>query len=308
MNIFHRQNLKSIMKEHLTAESGEVEVLLAAAIKKDRAFILAHPEYIPTIPDRIVIRRFLKKFRRGWPIAYITGHKEFFGLDFLVNKNVLIPRPETEMMVEAAISEISNFSPYGGSPEGRKNLNNQILIVDVGTGSGCVPISIIKTLKHKNIKTLAIDISNAALKTARKNAKRHGVDIEFLHGDLLEPIIKSKIQNTNYKLLITANLPYLTAEQFASEPSIQHEPRTALIADDQTGLSLYEKLFKQTASLCELRTVGCELILEIDPRQSTAALTLAKKNFPGAKVEIKKDLAGHDRLVLIKIENSNLKQ
>jgi release factor glutamine methyltransferase len=279
------------------------EIILADILRVDKANLLAHPERRLNFWQYFKFLRAKRLLKKGVPLAYITDHKEFFGLDFLVNKNVLIPRPETEMMVEEAAKIILNYKFKFLNQF--KNLNNQILIVDVGTGTGCVPISIMKTLKHKNIKTFAIDISGAALKIAKKNAKRHGVDIEFLHGDLLEPASRCYMLHATCYMIITANLPYLTAEQFASEPSIQHEPRRALVADDHTGLSLYEKLCQQ---ITHLLIANCSLLIEIDPRQSSTALALAKKYFPSAKIEIKKDLAGHDRLVLIKIEKSNLTQ
>jgi len=313
-------DLKQIRQKYsLSIPAIDFDLLAAAALKKNKEFVLAHPEYRPTICRRLRLAYFLFKRKRGWPMAYILGHKEFCGLDFLVNRHVLIPRPETELMVEEAARQISNFKFLISKQI--PNPNNQILLIDVGTGSGCVPIAIMKTLKHENpdvksgsrpcVGTFATDISGAALRVAEKNAKRHGVKINFLRGDLLEPVLKkvSSFQFPVSSVIITANLPYLTQNQFAGEPSIQKEPRLALIADNADGLSLYEKLFKQITGLLETGNWKLEILAEVDPRQSAAALTLAKKYFPnlptgqaGAIIEIKKDLAGRDRLVLINTE------
>lgn len=281
--------------------SPDLQIILAHALRREKSYIYTFPEYKPGIFTRAKFAFFLRLYKKGYSIAAIVKSKEFYGLEFFVDKHVLIPRPETELVVDAALDRLRTVNP----PVRQAGCGLRTVLIDVGTGTGCVPISIMKTLKHKNIKTFAIDISKAALKTAKKNAKRHGVDIEFLHGDLLEPIIKT-LKHENIKtIIITANLPYLTVRQFNNEPSIQREPRRALVADDQTGLSLYEKLFQQ---ITRLLIVNCLLLIEIDPRQSAPALALAKKYFPGAKVEIKKDLAGRDRLVQVIIDNPNLKQ
>ncbi|MDD2758518.1 MAG: peptide chain release factor N(5)-glutamine methyltransferase [Patescibacteria group bacterium] len=281
-------NLKQIRaKKSAGVAIPDFDILLATAIGQPREYLYAHPEFTPGLWPRIKLAYFLRRFRRGWPIAYVTERKEFFGLNFLVNKHTLIPRPETESMVEEATKEIR-----------KQKKGNSILFIDVGTGSGCVPVAIAKTLGQENTTMIATDISSGALRVARKNAKRHNVKIDFRRGDLLKPV--RSLFLTPYSLvIITANLPYLTTTQFQSEPTIQREPKTALIADDKDGLSLYEKLFQQITTLTELGTANYELIIEIDPRQATAALALAKKYFPEANIEIKKDLAGRDRLVEI---------
>ena len=214
---------------------------------------------------------------------------KFFGLDFLVNKNVLVPRPDTELMVKTALEHLNTSSP------------NHILLLDVGTGSGCIPISVIKTLKHKNIKTIAVDISTKALGIAKKNAKKYNVEIKFLHGNLLEPVIKNISLNQFKSMLITANLPYLTNKQFETENSIQHEPKLALVADND-GLALYEELLKQIATFHTCPPSGrvpLSSFLEIDPSQTNKIKILIKKYLPESSIEIKKDLAGLDRLAVI---------
>lgn len=275
----------------------EAEILLAHLLGVDRAALLAHPERPIDFWVRRTLARLLKKRARGVPLAYLTGHKEFFGLDFAVNRHTLVPRPDTELMVEAVVERIKR--PSG--PSRGQELGNKLLI-DVGTGSGCIPISIMKTLKLKNIKTLkqviATDISRGALRVARQNARCNQVAITFLQGNLLTPINNETISPFN-NVIITANLPYLTAAQFAAETSIQHEPRTALVADND-GLALYEKLLQQIKTWPQLPHT-LTLFFEIDPSQSTRITTLIHTFFPTAQTEIKKDLAEHDRLVIAEI-------
>mgnify|MGYP001599721155 FL=1 len=260
----------------------DFDLLKARAIKKPKEFLYSHPEYRLSIWQQLRLKYFVFLRKKGYSVAAITKHKEFYGLDFFVNKNVLIPRPDTELMVTKAIEEI------------RKLGNKEIILIDVGTGSGCVPISVLKNLPTP-MPTYAVDISDQALNVAKNNAKIHDVKIQFFHGNLLEPIIK-KIINHKSKIIITANLPYLTEKQFQSEPSIQREPKTALVAD-KNGLALYEKLLQQIKLLPT--TYSLLLLLEIDPSQTEEISKLIKQYLPQSKIEIKKDLGGLDRLVKI---------
>ena len=229
-------NIKQILLKTKLSKL-DAELIIAHVLKKPREYVVAHPELKINILKIWKIKKLFKARQNNFPLSYITGKKNFFGLDFIVNKNVLIPRPETELMVSTAINE-------------QKTINKKnIIFVDVGTGSGCIPISIAKNLKNKKTKFFAVDISKKALSIAKQNAKKHNVNIKFYQGNLLEPLIKnsniiSEPRTPNSELFITANLPYITEKQFQTEPSIQHEPKKSLVADNQ-GLALYEKLLKQ---------------------------------------------------------------
>jgi release factor glutamine methyltransferase len=275
----------------------ELELIIAHGINKLREFVFTHPDYKLTDQKYDRIKGLIRRREKGEPIAYLTGHKEFFGLDFIVNKNVLIPRPETEMMVELAVERITHGSQQ----------NSKKMIIDIGTGSGCVLISLIKELQKIpafNIELsrfVAIDISKRALNIAQKNAKMHSVNrlIKFELGDLLEPILNnSKIKNQKSKIYILANLPYLTPSQIQNSPSIRHEPKLALEAGSD-GLKYYKKLFKQInkIALNNKITVFCE----IDETQADNFLMLAKASFADTKYnfELKKDFAGHPRMAVI---------
>ncbi len=281
-------------------------ILLARAINKSKEFIYSHPEYKLGLLVKLRFFYYLRLFKKGWPVAYITKHKEFCGLDFYINKHVLIPRPETELMVEEVVKQINS----------EQLAINKLAIIDVGTGSGCIPISINKPLDkatNKQIVAYAIDVSHPALRVAKTNAQKHNTKIQFLHGDLLQPM--EKILNlqpachlagrsaiVNY--IITANLPYLTGQQFAFSPTIQHEPRQALIADKNDGLSLYKKLIKQIQYLISnIKYYNVTVLLEIDPSQTEKITKIINGLLPKASVKIKKDLAGQDRIVIISLFN-----
>ncbi len=269
-----------LRKKYLAATLPlDADLLLALAAKKSREFILIHPEYKLSFWQKIDFYYFFFQYKRGTPISYLTHHKEFFGLDFFVNRHTLIPRPETELLVEETL----------------KKINKQTLLIDVGTGSGCIPISILTTTKNADVNAIAIDISALALKIARLNAALHKAKIKFLRGNLLEPFLKdSNYPNFSGQLIITANLPYLTKEQFKNEQTIQSEPRSALIANEN-GLALYRELLEQIKNL----NTPFIAFFEFDQRQTESITKLIKSFFSNANLEIKKDLAGRDRLVII---------
>lgn len=282
----------------------DAELIIAQVLKKPREFVLAHPE--KTL-DKIQIKKYkhlIKKRKKNIPLAYLLGKKEFFGLNFEVNKNVLIPRPDTELIVEKVLQEI------------KKSKNQKIILIDIGTGSGCIPISIIKTWHNSSpykgeagggFAVYATDISKPALSIAKKNAKKHNVKINFLHGNLLSPIppfLKGGKGDFG-QIIITANLPYLTPAQVKQEKSIQHEPRLALVAGPD-GLRYYRELLKQIRLLTIDYRLSTIVYLEIDPSQTKIIKLLIKKHLPAlamsdsrreTKIIIHKDLAGKNRVV-----------
>jgi len=272
----------------------DAEILLAHVIKKSREFLFTNPDFEINFWQKIKFENLVIQRQKNIPVAYLVGHKEFFGLDFLVNKNVLVPRPDTELMVEETLKHLNTLSP---------NYNN-VLLIDVGTGSGCIPISIRKSVlsAYPNLPTIAIDVSKKTLCVAKKNAKKHTVKIKFLHGNLLEPILKiehgSNGLNGFEQIIVTANLPYITEQQFQNEQSIQHEPKIALVAEND-GLALYEKILQQIKQITNTYNLKPKTYFEIDPIQTDKIKILIKKYLPESNIEVKKDLAGLDRLVII---------
>lgn len=281
--------IRTLYQLHSKIPPLDFDLLLSYTVHKPKEFFFAHPEYQLTFWQKLKLYYFLLQYKRGLPISYITHHKEFFGLDFLVTKHTLVPRPDTEIMVEEVIKEIQN----------QKSKIESFILIDIGTGSGCIPIAIMKTVNHKNIKPFAIDISKPALRVSKKNAQRHNVEIDFLHGNLLEPILNnlnSKFQIQNSSLIITANLPYLTQEQFDTESSIQHEPHSALVAEEG-GLKLYKELLLQIKEVLAISNLQLTTFFEIDPSQTSLIISEIKKSLPTAQVKVIPDLGGRDRIV-----------
>ncbi|MCK4554101.1 hypothetical protein KAU19_04010, partial [Candidatus Parcubacteria bacterium] len=195
-------------------------------------------------------------------------------------------------------------------------------IIDVGAGSGCIIIALAKLLKRNlkaNLKAskrlfafkfafkfLATDISSSALAVARKNAKLHNVqkNITFMNGNLLEPLIQNPkyLKHLNGPIIITANLPYLIQAQIKNSPTIQQEPKLALSAGAD-GLKYYRRLFKQIKRIKNQES-RITILVEINPEQATKIKQLIKKELPNSKIQIKKDLAGLNRLIVIKLLTS----
>lgn len=234
----------------------DAELLLAHVLKKERSFLLSRPELLLTPRQHKLFSELAKKRLKHYPVAYLLGRKEFYGLDFIVTPDVLVPRPESELIVDLAKN-------LGGS---------DTLLIDVGTGSGCLPV----TLAPYFSKVLALDISPKALAVARQNAKRHRrKNIRFIQSDLLSnaPNIGSCA-----RIVITANLPYLTAAETKNEKSISREPKLALYGG-KDGLALYRRLAKQLAILKrEHPHLSIALLCEINPKQKSALALIWKQH------------------------------
>ena len=235
--------IKNTSKELASTSSSpalDAEVLLSFVMKKPREYILTHPDQVMSKPQLNKYKSLITKRRRGVPIAYITNNQEFFGHSFFVNEDVLIPRPSTETLVEEAIKLIK-----------KKEITN---IADIGTGSGCIAISL--ALIFPETILFATDISSKSLFVAKRNAKTHKIkNISFLKGNLLAPI-KSK----SFRLIIS-NPPYLDA--LWPKSSTKHEPSGALISKKDGLFHLY-KIIDQSRKYYGNRT---DLLLEIDTRQ-----------------------------------------
>ena len=248
----------------------EAEVLLAHVTGLTRTAILAHPER-PLSPDeRARYGDLLARRAAGIPLPYLTGRVEFFGLDFVVTPDVLIPRPETETLVELALER---------GPR---------TVVDVGTGSGCVAVALATHLPRARI--YATDLSRAALRVAAENARRHGVAdrIHFLQADLASPL-RGPVD------MLVSNPPYVAEEEWALLPESvrEHEPHLALDGGPG-GLRVVRRLLADAARL--LRPGGI-LLVEIGAGQGPEAAALARAVFPPARVRIHPDLAGRDRVL-----------
>ncbi len=256
----------------------DARLLLEHVLDVSHSWLLAHGDERMTAVHLTQYRHLIQRASQHEPIPYLIGHAPFFDLDFVVNPGVLIPRPETEQLVELAID-------WGREKGG-------IHIVDAGTGSGCIPIILARALPQAVVA--ATDISAAALVIARQNAQQHTPDrIQFHHGHLIDPI-------TQPIDLLTANLPYITTDEWTMlDDGVKlHEPALAL-KGGADGLDLIRQLLHQAT--VKLKSGGA-IFLEIGWQQGKAAQSLAQSAFPKAQIDLISDFAGHDRIVVIKTE------
>lgn len=279
----------------------DLEILISHVLEKPREFVLSHPEHKLSFFEKLKLERLVKRRIKKEPISHLTGHKEFFGLDFLVNRHTLIPRPETELIIEDIIQSEKSDS------------HSQKLFIDIGTGSGNIIISLAHQMSSqtKNHDFIGTDISKGALKIAKKNAKIHGLNkqIVFLKGDLLNPILQdpkskdSEILKQYSKIIITANLPYLSKEIFENAPADvrKYEPKTALFSPKK-GLWHYEQLLKQLQFFAKICKSQITLHLEISPEQKEGLEKIILEYFPSAKIEFQKDLSGKYRICKLRLK------
>lgn len=248
---------------------------MAFGLNQKREWLVAH--FNDALPeDKIeTLNQLLKRLQEGEPLAYITGKRSFFGLDFKVTPDVLVPRPETELLVEEAVTWLE------ANPGCRK-------MVDVGTGSGIIAISLAD--RFADLHITAVDISAPALQIAKENANSNGLPNRILwqQNDLLSGI------EDRYDL-ITANLPYIPTQTLQGLPIIKHEPRLALDGGE-SGLDLILRLLGQAVNCVQPRGL---ILLEIEASQGQSVPELASKHFPQAKIECLNDYADLPRVVKI---------
>lgn len=223
----------------------------------------------------------LNRLKNEEPIQYIIGETSFYGLPFYVNKHTLIPRPETEELVDWVVNEA-------------KSVKDNIQILDIGTGSGCIPISIAKTLTNATISS--IDISEEALNVAKKNALHNKVAIHFYQVDILEQHALTPFFKKNELSVIVSNPPYvrMIEKNDMSANVLQNEPHLALFVSDENPLIFYDKIATEASKYL---TKGGLLFLEINQylAKETSDL-LAYKGFKD--IQIKKDIFGNDRMIM----------
>ncbi len=216
----------------------------------------------------------LDRLKKGEPVQYIIGNVDFYGYELKVNKNVLIPRRETEELVEEVIERSKRF------------LNPTI--IDVGTGSGAIAISL---AKRTTSKVLASDISEKALEVARYNIKKQNLDIKLYCGDMLTPFIENNIKVD----IIVSNPPYIKENEEIDEIVKNNEPHIALYAKNN-GLEYYEIILKNAKKILNEKYL---IAFEIGCTQAMEVKALAEKYLGEVKVEIKKDLSLKDRMVFV---------
>lgn len=261
----------------------DAQLLMSNVLGKERSYLYMYPDQELDSAQEARWRDLLTRRVQGEPVAYLLGEKAFYGLDFLVDKRVLIPRPETELLVESALTICQQRLSNGQMP----------VIADIGTGSGAIPISI--AVHEPRLPYLyAIDVSPDALEVARLNCQRHQVTerVRLLQGDLLTPLPEP----VN---LLLANLPYVgTDEQSTMLPDVlDYEPHLALFSGTE-GLDLLQQLLREAGQSEKLRPQAV-LLLEIGYRQREPLTRLAREIWPQARISCLKDYAGWDRVLRV---------
>ncbi len=257
--------------------SLEAEILLRHVLGIDRARLYTGLDGMLSLEEEERFRSLIERRLKGEPSAYITGHREFYGLDFCVAPGVLIPRPESELLVEKSIA-LAQARPVAA-------------IAEIGTGCGAIAISLALSLPGARI--YATDISAPALRIARRNCQKHSVSdrVILLHGDMLDPLPEPVD-------LIVANLPYVKEAELARSAVGTFEPRLALNGGAD-GLEKIDILIRQVSG--KLHPDGC-LLLEVGQGQAKIVAALLRRLFRPAGVEVFPDYGGIERVVSLKLD------
>jgi release factor glutamine methyltransferase len=261
----------------------DAELLLGHVLGLNRAQIHAHLDQRLDAAELESCRELIERRGQHEPVAYIIGYKEFYGLDFYVDRRVLIPRPETELLVEKGLAIVQAAS-------------YPLTIADVGTGGGAIAISLAVHLAQARI--YALDASSEALEVAAFNRRRHRVEkrVHLLQGNLLSPLPEPVD-------LIMANLPYVSWAEWEQLPRTitAYEPRSALDGGPD-GLDVIHCLLAQARFHLKPQAT---ILLEIGATQGTAVTNLARRHFPAATVEVAQDYTGLDRMVIVEVQTDS---
>ncbi len=257
----------------------DCELLLAFELEVDRVSLRTHPDVAVSEVAQEAFRRLIERRCLGEPVAYLLGNQEFYARDFEVNRSVLIPRPDTEILIEWALERIA----------GESQRCTPILVLDMGTGSGCIAVTL--AAECPQIEVIGVDISGAALSVAQRNAQRHGVTdrCHFVQGDRLEALAWDAAVSID---LLVSNPPYVSQNDPQLERNVERfEPPLALRDPfEGDGLGFYRYL-----SGCNLLRPGRDLLMEVGNDQADAVCQL----FAEAQwqTEVRRDLSGIERVV-----------
>lgn len=293
------------MKKHLreslfTARPSSITpedffLLLSFVSRKSKEYLIAHPEHLFSESIYQKFSTLLERRANHEPIAFITGFKEFYGFHFFVNPATLIPRPETELIVESVLENIAHQQ----APLIHHSKKKFLTLVDVGTGSGNILLSILKMLEKKQMPPIplscfGLDISSEALALAKKNARAlsPNIHVRFLQSDLLQALPAQAIQQSAH-LYILSNLPYLSEKIYqACQPDVKnYEPKTALVSESE-GCSHIERLLHEIGSLHDTYPhLLIDIWLEISPEQKIPLTKKIRSALQTSRVTFQKDLA-----------------
>lgn len=280
------------LRETSTTPELDTEILLAYSLGRgahsNDVFVLTHREHVLDVTQKNTFTNFIRSRRAGVPIAYMTHVKEFYGREFFIDERVLVPRPETELMIDA----VKKHALEHGIVHPR--------ILDIGTGSGCIAITL--TLELPDIHVTATDISADALQVASENAKKLDAPrIRFARGDLFNALNAQSGPSTPQQFdYIVSNPPYIdmSSVDTASPHSnaLPHEPQNALTPADKPAIDTIARILRDGPQWLALHGA---LFIEIGHDQGAEARQLATLAFPMARVTIEKDLAGFDRVLSV---------
>jgi release factor glutamine methyltransferase len=272
-----------LKKSEIEFPEINADTLLAYILSCDRASLYTNPDEVIDNVDRCKYNELIYKRARHVPLQYITQQVEFMSLDFVVDERVLIPRPETEILVETVLKKTDE----------KQFQNKRITIIDIGTGSGNIAVSLAKNLS--NVMIFASDISQDALSVAETNVKRHEVTdkVHLLHGDLFSAF-SNHIEKEHVDFIVS-NPPYVSKSEWRNlEAELRdHEPREALVGGED-GLYFYRQIIKDAANW--LRPGGY-LVIEIGETQASTIMRLIQNELHYCEIEAIKDLQGKERII-----------
>lgn len=277
----YKQTLRAAEKQLQNAECGEqAAFMLLLELAQMEAHNL-YMEFDQEIPDALnkQFQEGIARLAENEPLAHILGYEWFYGYRFLVNEDVLIPRPETEELVANILSAYDDYF----------KMNGNIIAADIGTGSGAIAISLKK--EEPSLHVLATDISKKAVDVAARNAELNEVSISFCIGDMLEPLIDRDLKVD----ILISNPPYIPQEEILEASVKDHEPHVALFGGDD-GLKYYRIMFEKAKQVLKPRSM---MAFEMGWNQREALLNEVKRYFPDACAEVLKDMNGKDRMLFV---------
>ncbi len=264
----------ALLRDSGDSPRADALLLLAHVLNRGREWLVAHSDATPSLEEAQAFQRLSAERSRGVPVAYLLGSAGFYGREFLVNENVLVPRPETEHLVDEALRFIGN---------------RPLRVLDVGTGSGAIACTI---AAEAPATVCGTDISSAAVAIANENARRFGVEdrCRFYVGDLTEPVRAQRFD------LVVANLPYVPTTEISDKPDpVAYEPREALDGGPD-GLALYRRLLDTLEPLVNANAL---ILLEAAPATMPGLAAIAKSALPHSAIAVGQDYAGLDRYLKI---------
>ncbi|KAA6448085.1 peptide chain release factor N(5)-glutamine methyltransferase [Bacillus atrophaeus] len=284
--IFEALNWASSYLIEAGRDRNAAELLLMNDIGMDRSKLFASLQDPISEDELYRFKRHVEMHKEGVPVQYIIGKEAFYGRVFIVNDDVLIPRPETEEVILHLLEKQKRVFPEG----------EPLRVIDVGTGSGAIAVTL--ALENKHFSVSAIDISKEALQIAAENAERLGAKVDFFEGDLLEPFIKEGKKAD----IIVSNPPYISEEEMADLSNVVrfHEPLHAL-TDGGDGLRFYKRFMEDIPRVMNEKAL---VVFEIGWKQGDAVKEMFLRTFSNAEVEVLKDINGKDRTVCALIQKS----